>query len=115
VNIPVSFRTRFSLPPYPDCHSPETLTVVASLEYTLKVTLLSGRISGEMILAGLLTWGRGAGASALVTRSCPETENEIRQIVTIVTNLRRDLNFIVRYFGFRNYYNLRQKILEFYS
>jgi hypothetical protein len=59
---------------------------VASLEYSLKVTLLSGDISGDIIRAGRLTCGRGAaGAAALVTRSCPTAETDKRKIATNVT------------------------------
>jgi hypothetical protein len=94
--MPVSFFTSVSPAPAPACHSPDTVTFAASFEYTLNVTLLSGRISGDTILAGALKAGRAAGAAAGREGSCPETKKEEIKIVTNVTIPVFKFSFILK-------------------
>jgi hypothetical protein len=91
--------TRVSIALRPDCHSPATVTFVASFEKTRKVTLPSGKSSGETILAGILNAGLAAGGFAAgLAGSWAFDENVAMhntRIVTFVTNTDFKLFFII--------------------
>jgi hypothetical protein len=68
---------------------------VTSFAYNLKVTLLSGSISGEIILATALRAAGAAGAAAGRAGSCAIKVEAERKIVTNVTNVVPKFLFIL--------------------